>query len=172
MGKRSDFERIPKDKYFTPKPAVEPLLAHLKPNSTFVEPCAGDGALIRHLEDVGHKCHYACDIEPNAHHIAKRDALKISHVAADYVITNPPWDRKVMHPMIEHFVSLSPTWLLFDANWLFTKQASPYMRWCSKIVTIGRVKWFEDSKMTGKDDSVWGLFEKDATETRFYPRVP
>lgn len=170
MGKRSDFERIPKDKYYTPKPAVEPLLAHLKPNSTFVEPCAGDGALIRHLEDAGHKCHYTCDIEPNAHHIAKRDALEISHVAADYVITNPPWTRSIMHSLIEHFVELAPTWFLADANWMFTKQAGPYLKWCSKIVTIGRVKWIEDSKMTGKDDSVWYLFEKDSEQTVFHPR--
>lgn len=171
MGKRSNFERISKDKYYTPKAAVEPLLGYLKPNSTFVEPCAGDGALIRHLEEAGHKCHYSCDIEPEHPRIAKRDALNISHVAADYVITNPPWTRSIMHPMIEHFVGLAPTWLLFDANWLFTKQAAPYMRWCSKVVVIGRVKWIEDSKMTGKDDSVWGLFEKDAEETIFCPRT-
>lgn len=170
MGKRSQFTRIPKDKYYTPKPAVLPLLPHLPDNSTFFEPCAGNGALIGHLEEAGHKCIYACDVEPEHPRACKRDALDITHVSADYIISNPPWDRKIMHPMIEHFVSLAPTWLLFDANWLFTKQAAPYMKWCSKIVTIGRVKWIEDSTMTGKDDSVWGLFEKDATQTVFYPR--
>jgi len=170
MAKRSDFARRDKDKYYTPKSAVEPLLPHLNPNSTFFEPCAGDGALIRHLEGAGHACRYACDIEPEHPRICKRDALEVSHVSADYVITNPPWTRSVMHPIIEHFYSMAPTWLLFDANWLFTKQASPYLKYCSKIVTIGRVKWIEDSKMTGKDDSVWGLFEMGATETRFYGR--
>lgn len=170
MGKRSDFVRRDKDKYYTPEAAVAPLLPHLKGNSTFFEPCAGDGALIRHLESAGHTCRYACDIEPEHPRICKRDALEISHVSADYVITNPPWDRKVMHPIIEHFRSMAPTWLLFDANWLFTKQAAPYMRHCSKIVTIGRVKWIEDSKMTGKDDSVWGLFVPNPTKTAFVPR--
>lgn len=172
MGKRSNFERRPQDKYYTPVAAVAPLLPHLKPNSTFVEPCAGDGRLIRHLEAAGHRCHYACDIEPDDVRIPKRDALEITHVAADYVISNPPWQRAIFHPLIEHFVQLAPTWFLADANWMFTRQAAPYLRWCSKVVTIGRVKWIEDSKMTGKDDCVWYLFEKDATQTVFYPRVP
>lgn len=172
MGKRSDFERRPQDKYFTPQAAVAPLLPHLKPGSSFVEPCAGDGRLIRHLEAAGHRCHYACDIEPDDVRIPRRDALEITHVAADYVISNPPWGRDVFHPLIAHFAPMVPTWFLFDANWLFTKQAAPYMKWCSKIVVIGRVKWIEGSKMTGKDDAVWGLFEPDASDTRFYPRLP
>ena len=29
MGKRSDFERFPQDKYNTPEPAIAPLLPHL-----------------------------------------------------------------------------------------------------------------------------------------------
>jgi len=170
MGKRSDFERIPKDKYYTPRAAVEPLLPHLEPGSTFFEPCAGNGALISHLEQAGHTCKYACDIEPEHPRICKRDALEITHVSADYVISNPPWDRKTMHPMIEHFSKMVATWFLADANWMFTKQASPYLKYCSKVVTIGRVKWIEGSKMTGKDDSVWYLFEPDAKETLFYGR--
>ena len=63
MGKRSNFERRDKDKYYTPRAAVEPLLPHLKPNSTFFEPCAGNGALIEHLEGAGHTCKYACDVQ-------------------------------------------------------------------------------------------------------------
>jgi hypothetical protein len=172
MGKRSDFVRKDKDKYYTPEAAVAPLLPHLKPNSTFFEPCAGDGALIRHLEKAEHTCRYACDIEPEDRRICKRDALEISHVSADYVITNPPWDRKIMHPIIEHFHKMAPTWLLFDAAWAFTKQSSVFMDYCHAIVTIGRVKWIEGSKMTGKDDCAWYLFDQKRSEngTRFYGR--
>jgi len=171
MAKRSSgFERKPRDFYPTPKAAVEPLLPHLKPNATFFEPCAGDGALIRHLEGAGHVCKYACDIEPMDPRICKRDALEVSYVSADYTISNPPWDRKIMHPIIEHFGRMTPTWLLFDADWSHTKQSAPYMRWCSKIVSVGRVKWIEDSKMTGKDNVAWYLFEPDAKETVFVGR--
>lgn len=170
MGKRSNFERIPKDKYYTPKASVLPLLPHLKSNTTFFEPCAGDGRLIAHLEEECHICKYACDIEPEHPRICKRNALEISHVSADCVITNPPWDRKILHPIIEHFAQMVPTWLLFDADWVHTKQSASYMQWCSKIISVGRVKWIENSKMTGKDNVAWYLFEPGAKETVFVPR--
>ena len=53
MGKRSDFERIPRDYYPTPYEAVLPLIPHLpqKPFS-YAEPCAGDGALVNHIETL------------------------------------------------------------------------------------------------------------------------
>ena len=53
MGKRSDFERVPRDYYPTPYDAVKPLLPHLPENFTFAEPCAGDGRLIQHLKNHG-----------------------------------------------------------------------------------------------------------------------
>ena len=54
MGKRSDFERKPRDFYPTPFVAVEPLIGHLQPRKfKFSEPCAGDGQLCRHLEYFG-----------------------------------------------------------------------------------------------------------------------
>jgi hypothetical protein len=56
MGKRSSFDRVPRDFYPTPYEAVLPLLAHL-PRCTFNEPCAGNGALIRHLQQHGHILH-------------------------------------------------------------------------------------------------------------------
>ena len=42
MGKRSDFERVPRDYYPTPIEAVEPLIDHLPYSFDYVEPCAGD----------------------------------------------------------------------------------------------------------------------------------
>ena len=48
MGKRSDFERKPRDFYPTPMEAVKPLIPHMPRKFTFAEPCAGDGALCRH----------------------------------------------------------------------------------------------------------------------------
>ena len=94
---------------------------------------------------------------------------------ADHIITNPPWDRKILHPMIEHFASMRPTWLLFDADWMHTKQSTPYMDYCQKIVSVGRVKWIPDSKMTGKDNCAWYLFDQDPTlaheATKFYGRL-
>ena len=39
-----------------------------------------------------------------------------------------------------------------------TRQAAPYLPHCSDIVAIGRVKWIEGSKHTGKDNACWYKF--------------
>jgi len=161
MGKRSDFERVPRDFYPTPREAVIPLVAHLPAAFSFMEPCAGDGALIDHIEALtGGSCFYAYDVEPRAEDIKQQDALQIGRCTTDLIITNPPWDRKLLHPMITQFSDLAPTWLLFDADWLHTRQSTPFLPRLRKIVSVGRVKWIPDSKMTGKDNCAWYLFDK------------
>lgn len=176
MGKRSDFTRIDKDYYPTPLSAVEPLVPYLK-GTNFIEPCAGDGRLVNHLESFGQRCVLALDIEPKGDHIIKADTTRFGenrlydpHVRmSHYFITNPPWSRKILHPLIEGLSDILPTWLLFDADWAHTKQAIPYLKRCEKIVSIGRVKWIEDSPYTGKDNCCWYLFMKNPTgQTRFY----
>ena len=69
MGKRSDFERVERDFYPTPWQAVEPLVPHLPEEFAFAEPCAGDGALVNHIETLkeGGWCSWASDIEPQMH---------------------------------------------------------------------------------------------------------
>ena len=62
MGKRSGFARLERDFYPTPFAAVPPLIPHLRGIRTFAEPCAGDGALVRHLETFELRCVYAGDI--------------------------------------------------------------------------------------------------------------
>ena len=123
MGKRSDFERVERDFYPTPFSAVEPLIAHLPEWYTFVEPCAGDGRLIDHLELHGGQCTHAYDIEPQNDRVMMYDALLLEDVKTPYIITNPPWNRKILHPMIEKFSDMAPTWLLFDSDWMHTKQS-------------------------------------------------
>ena len=73
--------------------------------------------------------------------------------------------------MIEYFTAFRPTWLLFDADWMHTKQSASFMHRLHKIVSIGRVKWIENSKSTGKDNCCWYLFDaKYDGETKFYGR--
>ena len=160
MGKRSDFERKPRDFYPTPFVAVEPLIEHLPRKFAFSEPCAGDGQLCRHLEYFGGVCMWASDIEPQLAGIAKNDFSEIGDfeiLESEFIITNPPWDRKILHSMIEHFAPQRPTWLLFDADWVHTKQSIPYIKYLHKIVSVGRIKWF--GNMTGKDNCAWHLFD-------------
>ena len=175
MGKRSDFKRRKNDLYLTPFSAVIPLIPHLPEKEfKYAEPCAADGTLVRHLSDAtGHRAIATTisDIDPRDAGVEKRNALDLRFGReTELIITNPPWSRPLLHPMISLFASQKPTWLLFDADWIHTKQAVPYLSMCSKIVSIGRVKWIEGSKHTGKDNSCWYLFEKNAKKTEFFPK--
>lgn len=162
MGKRSNFERKENDFYPTPYPAVVPLLPHLMPKVKYIEPCVGAGDLVRHLDFHGHECVGTYDLPDDA-------TLKTYDVAgAEYFITNPPWSRQLLHPTIHNLRKQLPTWLLFDAGWAFTKQAKEFLPYCSKIVTIGRVKWIPGSKYGSLDDACWYLFVARNTNTRFY----
>jgi hypothetical protein len=165
MGKRSDFPRMERDFYPTPRSAVIPLLPHLPPGTRFAEPCAGAGALIDILQGEGHKCVWATDVAPQRPDVAEIDALEIKTAAgADMVITNPPWSRSILHPIIDHLSKILPCWLLFDADWAHTKQSAELIQRCAAIVSVGRVKWIEGSKHTGKDNACWYLFLPNHTE--------
>jgi len=168
MGKRSQFKRHKLDLYSTPEDAVLPLLKHLDKVTYYAEPCAGDGALIKILQKHGHKCVAAYDVEPRHKIVKQLDAtfLKKEDLnRANVIITNPPWGREVLHQIIERSFFLAPTWLLFDADWMHTRQAIPYLTRCKKIVSVGRVKWFGNT--AGKDNCCWYLFEDCPTETIF-----
>src|SRR6185312_686964 len=150
---------MPRDFYPTPAEAVAPLLRHLAPRTVFCEPCAGNGALIDHLASAVHICSEAWDIEPQRGDIRCDDALARQFVGTDCFITNPPWSRPVLHELITPLAKQAPTWLLFDADWMHTKQAMPYLPMLRKIVSVGRVKWIPDSPFTGKDNCCWHLFD-------------
>lgn len=171
MGKRSHFERKERDFYRTPKEAVAPLLPHLPLFANVCEPCAGDGLLVSHLTEAGWGVTSAFDIEPQAEGIETADATKLRVDDCDIFITNPPWNRLLLHPIIENLASQKPTWLLFDADWAHTKQSSRYKHLMTDIVSIGRVKWFPDTNMSGKDNCAWYRFAPDATGyIRFWGR--
>ena len=162
MAKRSNFMRLERDTYDTPASAVAPLLPHLVRRTRFVEPAAGSGALVRQLEAAGHCCVGAYDIAPRDPSVEYGDILQLTNTwpgGPDVAITNPPWERKLLHAIIDHMsvIKLS-AWLLIDAGWMFTQQARAYLPYCRRIVTIGRVRWIPGTKMTSKDDACWYLF--------------
>lgn len=179
MGKRSDFQRIAKDYYRTfDKRANESLRKFLPDNYTYAEPFCGRGDLIDQLEG---KCVFASDIDPDLeNNITNLTFIQKSYTMvndsdiseAEYIISNPPWSRNILHPSIEYFCNKKPTWFLFDSNWMFTKQAKYYLdKYCVKIVTIGRLKWIEGTTMSGKDDCCWYLFDgskNSETPIEFY----
>lgn len=157
MGKRSAFPRRPMGDYATPYEAVLPLVPHLRADRIhcFAEPCCGDGDLVRHLESLGFDCVQASDIRRGM------DALSLSDIPGDAIVTNPPWTRDLFHSLIEHFWLIKPSWLLFDADWAHTRQSAQLIRHCSHIVAIGRVRWIPNSPLTGKDNAAWHRFAPD-----------
>lgn len=177
-----------RDYHPTPPAPVMPLLRHLLPRTRFIEPCAGNGALIETLQTYGHICEAAFDIEPQDHCIAKIDALQWKRAPGTsygqfMLITNPPWRRDFMHALIWHLLHQHPCWFLFDSDWANTRQAvglesvplpgqddlaskdkvrvkRDLLAHCHAIVSVGRVKWIEGSKHQGFDNCSWYLFSK------------
>lgn len=162
MGKRSRFDRVDRDFYPTPAAAVQPLLKRIGDDFSFVEPCAGAGDLVGHLVAGGGRCMWAFDSEPADPGIRRFDAFDmrlLDRGPPDYIITNPPWSRQVLHRMIPHFAAQRPTWLLFDADWIHTAQSVPFLPLLRCYLSVGRVRWIAGSAHTGKDNVAWYLFD-------------
>lgn len=179
MGKRSSFARRKRDTYDTPASAVLPLVPFLSANQSFCEPCAGTSALSAALEKegpAGFTCAQEWDLEPRSRAIPQRDALDLAEAdlnGADLIVTNPPWARHILHPMIGHFSALRPTWLLFDTDWAHTNQSSVFTPFLRKIVSVGRVSWMQNG-VSGKDNCAWYLFDQTGQftgQTQFFGRA-
>ncbi len=157
MGKRSNFKRIEKDNYATPREAILPVLPFLRRDIVYYEPCCGDKKLVQHFAPEGvHFVGYS-DIELDARTTNYSFLPGIPLHSVEF-ITNPPWSRDILHPIIENLSSQANTWLLFDSDWMHTRQSSELIKRCATIVSVGRVKWIPDSKMTGKDNACWYYF--------------
>ena len=172
MTKRAfgKFERKARDFYATPEAAVLPLLPHLYPYVSFDEPCAGDAALVEIIEATGILCSYMSDIEPQIPQIEKKDVFDIKNCTGGMFITNPPWDRRILHPLIVHLSNMAPTWLLFDADWMHTKQSAQFMDRCRKIISVGRVSWIGNGTVDF-DNCCWYLFDRPTDKlTEFHGR--
>lgn len=171
MTKRNDtFVKKERDFYPTPKKAVEPLLPFLSHGTSFCEPCAGNGALINHLEEAGHMCLAPFDIEPQSPLITQKDVFDLTPEdveLCDLIITNPPFTWKLLFPLASHLISLNkPVFLLLPADQAHNIRFSPLLKDCFAIISIGRVKWFEDTKVGGMDNYAWYGFQN------FYGGLP
>ena len=161
MGKRSNFPRHYRDDYATPDEAFQPLVPFLK-WERIVEPCPGKGRLVKHMRKAGFK------VSP-----VKADARTHHYdlVGEVMFVTNPPWTREILHPIIVNLSDQAPTWLLMDADWAHLLCARPFLRRLRTIISIGRVKWFPDSGSVSLDNAAWYEFGYPSRRsTRFYGR--
>lgn len=153
MSKRRPQAGPPRDFWPTPYEAVEPLLRVLPEKTYFYEPCAGDGALVRHLESAGHKCLDATDIEPRGERIMKASAADIFFVGL--IITNPPYSRTAFEPIMRFWLEKrAEAWLLVPTDWIANLWTQPLMKRVSKILPVGRVSWLGNG-VGGYENVMW-----------------
>lgn len=183
MGKRSEFDRKDKDFYVTPEDGILPLIPFLPADINYADPCCGDGAIEEHIaKNISDSlCVFNSDIQPRGIFMDTADAQTQDYgfvipERTTHFITNPPWSRDkksgyLLHNIIDNLSCQLPTWLLFDSDWMHTKQAEKYLVHCAKIVSVGRLCWFPETKQTGKDNCCWYLFDrKFYGNTEFFGR--
>jgi len=178
MSKRSSMPKVPKDYYPTRDPAaIPPKFVEFIRGKTYAEPCCGEGDLINLLFDYS-LCAWASDIENRCAQGYTIDAMELSRddvKNCECIITNPPFTKAVLLPMIDHFISLKDTWLLLPADLTHNKYFGPYMKKCSEVVSVGRICWFpvDGKRVAGTDNYAWYGWREMAeeTETIFYGRL-
>ena len=103
-------------------------------------------------------CQWRSDIRETVSSSKVMDAVSLTKdqlCGIDLIVTNPPFTRTVLMPMLNHFITLKPTWLLLPAGYMNNVYFGEAMRRCSKVVSIGRLKWIKDSKHSSTDDFCW-----------------
>ncbi|MEO9625884.1 MAG: hypothetical protein ABJF09_00585 [Qipengyuania citrea] len=136
----------------------------------YAEPCAGQGDLIQLLQHEAPQLHCAFGLEydwqdeglHNRWPIAHGNALTLGApdlAGVELIVTNPPWKREALHPLITHLASLRPTWLLYDGSWAFTKQAAPFHRVLTDVAAVGRLRFFPPPgrplRLPGESDAAY-----------------
>lgn len=160
LGQAMGTQRERKRNFFYPTidpRAIPPLLAHVPPGTVFAEPCAGAGDLVQLLEAAGLECDWGLELEPQDEGLRNRWPIGVGNALAlsapdlramgsraTCFISNLPWERSWLHPLIRHLAAILPLWSLHDAAWAYTKQAAEFGPICTDVVAVGRLKWFPD----------------------------
>ena len=165
MGKRSGFPKVEKDYYPTTDPrAVEPLVPFIR-GKTYAEPCYGNGDLEDLLMDVA-VCKWRSDVRETVGSSKVLDAMSLTKGdldGIDLIVTNPPFTKTVLMPMLAHFITLKPTWLLLPADYAHNVYFGDAMRKCAKMVSVGRLKWFKDTKKDSTENFCWYFWPQHST---------
>lgn len=169
---------MPRDLYRTIDPrAVRALLPHLGEHVAFIEPCAGHGDLVDQIVAAGHECIIASDIQPMRADIVKANAARLrmrKGMGGFQFITNPPFRRALLEPIMARLLPVAPTWLLLPADYAHNLWFARWMAQCTDVVSIGRLYWFAEEgrrPIQGVDNHAWFRFDAhDVGGTLFWPR--
>lgn len=156
---------------FWPSPAgliVPSFLRHVS-GMRYAEVCAGNGKLIKHLQDHA-SCVWASDIYPRHARVLERNALTLTkeEMNAQCAITNPPFSSKFVYPLIDHFIHIGlPLWLFLPLEFSTRATSALVLPFCSHILAVGPVKFIEDSLYKGETQFAWYRFGSHRTKTIF-----
>lgn len=111
---------------------------------------------MRHLSAAGHRCTCASDIAPLGDFIDASDALSLPQ--RGLIITNPPFERRLLLPLLHHWVPHQPTILLLPADHMMNQWFSPFAPHLACVVPVGRISWLNNG-VGGFDNHCWMAFD-------------
>ena len=170
----SEYPRLERDHYATPRAPVASLLNVVKFNRRLCDPCCGNGCMMKVFEEFGYKsCGF--DIMPwNA--LPKGDFLNdpFRYNANDTwgappdIVTNPPYGTqcRLALKFIERALSITSVWsgkvaMLLPVEFDSGKTRVHVLRDCTaykhKVVLLDRVKWFNDE--SGSLNHAWFVWD-------------
>ena len=175
MAKRSNFSRIPKDAYDTPKEAVDVLLRHIDRFVPWIEPAAGANALANALSESGIRISHRQDIAPRALGIFVGDGTVLpTEVDGHGVATNPPFRRSEFRRLLRAWLDQQRTcWILQPSGFMHTQwfARAGFDANMAEIVSLPRLQWIPGSDFKETTDHVWIRYEPEAQASiAFHPQ--
>jgi hypothetical protein len=62
--------------------------------------------------------------------------------------------------LIDTLTAVRPTILLLPFDFLANQNSAPYIKYCTKVSVVGRIKWVAESKFSSTDNFAWMKFDK------------
>lgn len=110
---------LPQDKYYTPRWCIELLVNHIDFSKviTFMEPCAGDGRIMKYIPDRVTKWYSEID--------TGTDYFKATVGNVDLIITNPPFSKSIEF-LKKSLLEAKTVCYLQRLNWLGSQQRKKF----------------------------------------------
>lgn len=137
----------------------------------FYEPSVSSGSLVDMCCEHGGICVGGSDIQPLGVWDSPenyKDGLSLTEEdlnGAEIILTNPVYKKEWLLPLLDHWTSLRPTWLLLPLNMCSNKYFAPYMKKCSNMINCGRLYFFENTWVSDHQ------FQYDEIDKKWDPQV-
>jgi hypothetical protein len=172
LKRQSEFERQGHDFYPTPAWGTRGLvlLPEVRLPSGIWEPCCGDGAMARELEDLGHHV-VATDLEDRGYGEGGRDFMLETRLpdGVTAIVTNPPYGN--LFEFVVHALKLTQpvggmVAVLVNHQWQAGQEASNLCRipaFDATVVLTDRIDWSSGigvpAKNRGNHNHCWMVWD-------------